>query len=490
MPASELIERVAELIAEVLPVVPEVLRDELAALDGRLREPARIAVVGPVKAGKSTLVNALLGQRVAPTDIGECTQVVTWFRYGHPQRLVVRLRDGREVEGQLTPDGMLPKELGVPIGTVDSVQAYLAIETLRGMTLIDTPGLGSVHASYSESTEALLAASRASAAAVTRADAVLFLINHVAMDDDMQALRRLGGGEEASLGSAANAIAVLSRADQLGDGEDVWQVAVELAGHYAQLLRSQVSTVVPVIGLLAETSEAAVLTEVDVKSVRGLAAMEPKVFARLLWSTDRFTSEDAPVSPRSRERLLSMLDLYGIGRVVELVRGGTTGAAALRRELSGISRIAEVKRTLMEYFSAQDHVLKVRSSLEALWRMSYTDADETGRAGMTTLRSRVEALRLDPVMQPVAELEALHSCCTGRVEMADGQLKEIRRLFAPGSLSGRVGAVTDSADAVRAAAQEALGRWRSFMVTDASPAQAGVARVVLRSYQLAWKSVQ
>src|SRR5580692_9342767 len=76
MPASELIERVAELVSEVGPTVPPSLRPQLAALEARLREPARIAVVGPVKAGKSTWVNALLGQRVAPTDVGECTQIV------------------------------------------------------------------------------------------------------------------------------------------------------------------------------------------------------------------------------------------------------------------------------------------------------------------------------------------------------------------------------------------------------------------------------
>jgi hypothetical protein len=497
MPASELIERVAELIVEVGPSVPASLQPELAALEARLREPARIAVVGPVKAGKSTLVNALLGQRVAPTDVGECTQIVTWFHYGHPQRLVIHLRDGTKVEGQLGADGMLPAELGLPPGSVESLHAYLANETLRWMTLIDTPGLGSVHGDFSQSTEALLAASRDSEEAAARADALLFLINHTVKEDQLDALRLFSGSAGdggVAVGSAANAVAVLSRADQLGAEGDVWEVALELAGQYATALRNQVSTVVPIIGLLAETAEAAVLTELAAKDLRTLAGMEVSGLRKLLWSADRFTTGDAPIPVEARERLLTMLDLYGIERGVELIRDGTSGAGALRRQLSELSRIGEVKRTLTDYFSAQDHVLKVRSALEVLWRLSYTDAegDDEGGRGLATLRSGVEALRLDPVMQPVAELEVWHDCCTGRVDMPEGCLEEMRRLFAPGTLAGKVGISTAMAadaaspDAVRAAAKDAMGRWRAFMVNQASPAQARVARVVLRSYQLVW----
>ena len=50
------------------------------ALDELFDEPARIAVAGMVNAGKSTLLNALVGERVAPTDAGECTRIPTWYR--------------------------------------------------------------------------------------------------------------------------------------------------------------------------------------------------------------------------------------------------------------------------------------------------------------------------------------------------------------------------------------------------------------------------
>jgi hypothetical protein len=57
----------------------------------RLSESAlRIAVGGRLKAGKSTLVNALLGQRLAATAVTECTLIVVWSRYAPQNRVEVR----------------------------------------------------------------------------------------------------------------------------------------------------------------------------------------------------------------------------------------------------------------------------------------------------------------------------------------------------------------------------------------------------------------
>jgi hypothetical protein len=149
---------VSQLIAAHSDKVPASIGEQMAALEQRLRQPLRVVVAGRVKAGKSTLVNALLGQQVAPTDVSECTRVVTWFSYGHPERLEIRMRDGGTMQAQLTEDGMLPVKLPVPIEQIASLHAYLANASLQTMTLIDTPGLGSVHDDFSRSTRDLLAA--------------------------------------------------------------------------------------------------------------------------------------------------------------------------------------------------------------------------------------------------------------------------------------------------------------------------------------------
>src|SRR5262245_37496490 len=66
------------------------------AIRERLEGPLQVAIAGRVKAGKSTLLNALVGERLAPTDAGECTRIVSWYRKGPSYQVSARLRDGRD----------------------------------------------------------------------------------------------------------------------------------------------------------------------------------------------------------------------------------------------------------------------------------------------------------------------------------------------------------------------------------------------------------
>ncbi len=384
---------------------------------------------------------------------------------------------------------MLPDTLDVPPEDIHSLHCYLANDLLKWMTLIDTPGIGSVNSEFSAVTEELLA--QESAAAAQRADAVVFLFNQVMLQDELEALQlfRNASGSDASK-SAASAVGVLSKADQLGDGtRDPFDVAVELAGVYAGKFRNEVSTVVPVVGLVAEASESATLTELDAKQLTILAQMDEASFSKLLWSTDRFISADAPVPPERRERLLSMLDLYGVQNAVKFIRENQTkGAFALRRELSSLSGIAAVKQTLSSYFSEQDHVLKVRSILEILNRMTYTHAEGPEARSLVRFRDLIGDLRNSAVMHPVAELEAWHSCATGRVKLPQESLDEIARLFAPGTPGARLGMDNSDRAGMRQASQDAMNRWQVFRST-AEPNQAQVARTVRRSYQLLWEQL-
>src|SRR3982074_526925 len=61
----------------------------------RLNQPIRIALAGTLKAGKSTLVNALVGEDIAPTDATEATRIVTWFRHGPIPKVTANHRGGR-----------------------------------------------------------------------------------------------------------------------------------------------------------------------------------------------------------------------------------------------------------------------------------------------------------------------------------------------------------------------------------------------------------
>src|SRR4051794_402631 len=134
---------VATLCDAVLAETGPEAGKQLRQIRDRLSEPLRVAIAGRLKAGKSTLVNALIGRRVAPTAVGECTRVVTRFRYGPADRVDVVLRDGTRTSLPLGDDGMIPQRLGVALDRVAYVDVSLTSAKLRDLTVVDTPGLAS-----------------------------------------------------------------------------------------------------------------------------------------------------------------------------------------------------------------------------------------------------------------------------------------------------------------------------------------------------------
>ena len=144
-------------------------RSELTALRTSLTEPLRVAVVGRVSTGKSTLVNALIGRRVAPTAAGECTQLVTWYRFGAPDRAELVLRDGSTVP--LPFDGSLPETVAVDPVRIERIEVRLQSGPLRNLTLIDSgvarvmvgedPGIGAEDGGFLRPLDMLLQFDRA-----------------------------------------------------------------------------------------------------------------------------------------------------------------------------------------------------------------------------------------------------------------------------------------------------------------------------------------
>lgn len=107
-----------------------------------------IAVVGEFKRGKSTLVNALVGEPVLPTGVLPLTAVATELRFGSPSARAVYM-DGRaeEVPGDriaaFVTEAMNPQNaLGVARVEVRGRWPLLA----PGAVLVDTPGIASSYA--------------------------------------------------------------------------------------------------------------------------------------------------------------------------------------------------------------------------------------------------------------------------------------------------------------------------------------------------------
>jgi GTPase SAR1 family protein len=117
------------------------------ALDHLERGTFIVAVVGEFKRGKSTFINALLGQEVLPADVLPTTAVVNRIVYGREPSCTLRLADGAE---QSVPIGELAdyvtkltaEAASRAASVIEAVVAFPTLLCQNNIQVVDTPGLG------------------------------------------------------------------------------------------------------------------------------------------------------------------------------------------------------------------------------------------------------------------------------------------------------------------------------------------------------------
>ncbi|MFB2917873.1 dynamin family protein [Aerosakkonema funiforme] len=116
-----------------------------------------VAVVGEFKRGKSTFINALLGEEILPSDILPCSATLNRVKYGISPLVTVIFKDGRQENipidklkdyvAKLTPESEKTAET-----VQEAVVEYPVPYCRNNIEIIDTPGLND----YANMTEVTL----------------------------------------------------------------------------------------------------------------------------------------------------------------------------------------------------------------------------------------------------------------------------------------------------------------------------------------------
>jgi hypothetical protein len=161
-------DRLAEIITEAGVLARDTGMPEFAAAAEELLERLKtgrvhLAVLGQFKRGKSTLLNALLGEPVLPSSVVPLTALPTLLKPGPGRRMEVAFADGRAPE---VVEAETPHELATHLArfvteaanpanvlNVAHVDVYHPAPLLAsGVVLIDTPGIGSTLRHNTEAT--------------------------------------------------------------------------------------------------------------------------------------------------------------------------------------------------------------------------------------------------------------------------------------------------------------------------------------------------
>ena len=145
------------------------LRQSEATARKRLNGDFRLMVVGDFKRGKSTLVNALLGQEVVPTAVTPETVTFNHIRYADELCVEAVLANHRRVS--LDASELSREKLEVLMAQlpdeIDHVDIGIPSDFLKGLTIVDTPGLGDIMVDFDERVASYL----------VKADAIVFVVS-------------------------------------------------------------------------------------------------------------------------------------------------------------------------------------------------------------------------------------------------------------------------------------------------------------------------
>jgi dynamin family protein len=505
--------------------------DTLALLDAhrhRLGGPLRVALAGSVKSGKSTLLNALVGEQIAPTGVGECTRLVTHYADAPSSRIAVVYRGGRRPEEPaelpaLHRRGSLVLDLDrLAVDRVAALHVDWPSQHLREVTLVDTPGVDS--AALEGRPRPWVGQGPDGAGADEHggwgADVVVHLVRHL-HEPDVAFLEAYGDRVAAGVG-AAGTLVVLSRADEVGGGRlDAVMAAGQVARRYRTdpTLRPWCATTTTVAGLLAETART--LRGVEFTALRTLARGERAELDEQLLTADRFVAAGtgpgaAGLPEGTRLALLDRFGLFGVRLATSLLRRGIDDSGGLAAELARRSGLDELRGLLGERFLARREVFQARAALLAVDRLvRRARAEEPaavpvrpspvprgsrpapswapGQAAVTALAAELERARTGA--HEIVELDLLTTLRrrplaeparrgSGRGAELTEEAERLLGDHGP-SAAARLGLDEDVADGeLRAVALATLARWRGhaedpFVDRDTTE----TARVVVRSVE-------
>lgn len=127
-----------------------------AAIDSLLQnldKPMKVAIIGQFSSGKSTFLNALLGQEILPSGITPVTAKVCEITYGEEVRLEIHYKNNVIMN---KPVSYLEEVDEVENLKIAFYKLFVPLELLKVVSFLDTPGFNSQNESDTETTNNIL----------------------------------------------------------------------------------------------------------------------------------------------------------------------------------------------------------------------------------------------------------------------------------------------------------------------------------------------
>lgn len=170
-------------------------------------DPILIMVMGEFSTGKSTFINALVGENIAVVDARPTTAVITKLSYGENDTVIVYFKNGNVKEitcDEFSKLTAINNENAYNTDEILYVERLVPVEFLKNVNIIDSPGLNDINKSHNEITQSF----------IKNCDTVLWMFSAIKPGSDSE-IKALEG-----LTPRLKPIAVVNKMDQLDEDED------------------------------------------------------------------------------------------------------------------------------------------------------------------------------------------------------------------------------------------------------------------------------
>ena len=471
----------------------------------RLEAPLRVAVAGIMKAGKSTFMNALIGDNLVYTGNLETTYTVCWFKYAATPSIQICFRDGSSVDApydELEKWSVRKYEKENPkINDVKYLIIYYPSEVLKTLEFIDTPGLNSIYGTDAQNTLNFLElrGSEDTISEASQADAIVYAFSRSAGGYDEELLRAFqkDGG---LFSSPINSVGILTKTDSTG----IWNIdetstPVEAAAPVAQKIMENASMkqlVYATFPVCAKAVEGfSFLTEDDWMLLTTLSKMSRDELVDLLFDAGMFadSTDDYYVGfgdQKSRASLINHLGQYGIVEICGLLKQGAS-KEEIKKILSEKCGISSVRDVLLSHFGNRTFLIKSRFIFNTL-QVTCRDLKRLNRKNpelrdiAEEIEEKIEELTLG--IQTLNELRILQYYYNGQLAfLSEDEFEDFMRVTGeygrePEKRLGIEG-LTSVCD-MKKVAEEKIVKWHkkasSFMMSNT---YVDAATTIARSYE-------
>lgn len=228
---------------------------DLRKLADDLQSPFNIAVFGRMKTGKSTIINAMIGKKLAVTGVEETTATINKLTYATGDKLSQFTVHWLDREPEDFPIDRLQTdwtgksdEVTKRVSKAAWLEVYSDAPTLKDIQMTDTPGTGATTEEHEVIARQFIKGQEA--------DALLYVFSPTdrhSDEDDLELFRKSCLTDS----SVDNSLAILHKWDHIYWEEDDRDRIQARADRIHQFMQTHVSAVIPVSGpiaLLAQTA--------------------------------------------------------------------------------------------------------------------------------------------------------------------------------------------------------------------------------------------